>query len=278
LIGRLTYQPLLVKIARKFRINRFIRDVYCRLACPKDKIINISLFDIQAKFYINTPVELRIIEASLTQGMGERLILEKLFYVLQQGDVFYDIGASLGTHTIFMAKRVGKNGSVISIEPECESFRKLQENIYLNDLKNVISIQTALGNNFHKGFFSSYGGGFGTYNLLDYGKKDYNKRIKIVPGDYIIKNRNLSVPNVVKIDVEGYEYYVLQGLKETLRKTVCRTLCIEIHHYMLPKDVTPEMIINLLRSSGFNYFEKYERGETFHLFCSKGNLKNYKKQ
>ena len=210
--------------------------------------------------------------------MGERHILEKLIYAINKGKVFYDIGASLGTHTIFMAKRVGENGSVISFEPESESFKKLNANIKLNKLKNVTPIKIALGDSFSTGFFSSYGDGFGSYNLTGYGKKDYNEKIKIVPGDYIIKNRNLSVPNVVKIDVEGYEYYVLQGIKETLRKTVCRTLCIEIHHYMLQKDVTPEMIINLLRSSGFNYFEKYERGETFHLFCSKGNLKNYKKQ
>lgn len=42
--------------------------------------------------------------------------------------------------------------------------------------------------------------------------------IDIMPGDLLIEEKNLPKPNIVKIDVEGYEYLVIKGLENALRE------------------------------------------------------------
>jgi len=96
--------------------------------------------------------------------MGERYILEKLITELEPGDVFCNVGASRGAHTIFAAKKVGGNGKVISFEPETRSYEKLKTNIALNRLKNVVTQNIALGNNLEDKSLYSYGGGFGNFS------------------------------------------------------------------------------------------------------------------
>jgi len=268
----LTYQPFLVKIARAFHINRFLRDIYCRLFIPKDRVITLSVLNIKAKFHISTSVELRIIEASVERGMGELHILEKIITELEQDDVFYDIGASLGTHTIFAAKKVGQNGKVISFEPESRSYEKLNANIALNKLENVLPQNIALGNSFEEKSLYSYGGGFGSFNIRGKGALRTKNRIKIIPGDFFILQKKLPIPTVMKIDVEGFEYEVLKGLEKTLSGDACRLLCVEVHPSMLPKDIKTENVIDLVKSYDFTIIEKYERGITFHIFCYKGKV------
>jgi hypothetical protein len=80
---------------------------------------------------------------------------------------------------------------------------------------------------------------------------------------------NLPLPRVVKIDVEGYEYQVIRGLRKTLCDEKSQIVCCEIHPTMLPPDIEPEMVIELLESCGFNRIETYPCGERFHVFCQK---------
>ncbi len=268
-IRRLTYQPLLVNASRILRVNRFIRDIYCRVFFPKSKKIELSFGDFKAQFYVDTPVELRIVEAPLEKGMGESDVLEKLLRAARSGEVIYDIGASLGTHTIFMAKKVGENGRVIAFEPEAKSYERLKTNIEINDLKNVIAMNIALGDSLSEGFLYGYGGGYGSFNLMRQGKDISTEKVKIVPGDILVENKRFPFPNLVKIDVEGYEYAVIRGLQKTLRDETCRMVCCEIHPAMLPKEITSDDVINLLKSYGFNRIETYPRGVTFHVFCYK---------
>lgn len=224
---------------------------------------------IEAQFYVENPVELRIVEALLEKGFGEREAIEKLIQAVVLGDVVYDIGASLGTHTIMIAKKVGENGRVIAFEPEAESFRKLKFNVSLNGLKNVMFIHLALGEKFSDRYLSSYGGGFGAFNLTGHGYHKYSEKVKIVPGDFFVQENRLPLPKVIKVDVEGYEFHVLRGLERTLSDKTCQVVCCEIHPRMLPPDIRPKDIIDLLKSYGFRQIEIKARGETFHVFSYK---------
>jgi len=269
-IRHLTYNPVLVRMTRMLCLNRFLRDIYCRSVWTRNKkIMDLSFGGIQAQFYVHTPVELRIIEAPLEKGLGEYYVIEQLFQDLMVGDVFYDIGASLGTHTIFLAKKVGETGRVIAFEPETESYEKLKININLNGLKNVTPIKISIGNSFSEGILYNYGGGFGSFNFTGYGNHRCFEKAKIVPGDFFVKDRKLPLPKAVKIDVEGYEYNVIQGLQRTLSNEACKIVCCEIHPTMLPKSITSNDVIDLLKSYDFRRVQIHPRGQTFHAFCYK---------
>ena len=93
--------------------------------------------------------------------------------------------------------------------------------------------------------------------------------VKLWRGDEMREAEHLPFPNAVKIDVEGYEYLVVQGLKETLSHRSCRLLCCEVHPSRLPVGVRLEQVIEVIEACGFSRIEKFERGTEVHLVCTK---------
>ena len=63
--------------------------------------------------------------------------IQKILCV-KPGDVFIDVGAHIGIYTVMMAKRVGKSGLVIAVEPSLSNFRVLCLNLMLNKVSNVV--------------------------------------------------------------------------------------------------------------------------------------------
>ena len=92
---------------------------------------------------------------------------------------------------------------------------------------------------------------------------------QVAAGDSFRESKKLPMPAVVKIDVEGFEYHVLQGLRHTLAHSECRLLCCEVHTQLVPKDISSERILGFVRSLGFSRTETYNRYDTFHLLASK---------
>jgi FkbM family methyltransferase len=270
----ITYSPVVVKIIKFLRIRTPMRALYYYFARPKDRIKNISFCGISAKFYVPTPLELRMVETPFNSGMGdERKALKKLLETIMPNDVIYDIGANIGIQSIFMAKKTGINGKVIAIEPEDVCFRSLNANIELNTLKNIEAVQIALGSDFSKSqIYSS--SATGDYSLLNTANAVSSQKVSIIPGDTLAKEYNFPLPDIVEIDVEGYEYNVIMGLKEALSQDKCRMVFCEIHPHMLPKDISPENCIELLKSYGFCKVEVYKRGNTLHAFLTRANVKN----
>jgi hypothetical protein len=126
----------------------------------------------------------------------------------------------------------------------------------------------ALGNSVEKRIVFSPDEGLGSYNILSKGKS-LGQMIQIVPGDQWIEQNQLPLPKVVKIDVEGYEFYALQGLRRTLLSPKCQILCCEIHPAMLPPVVSAEDVLKLIESYGFNRIERQLLAKTYHVFCYK---------
>ena len=268
-IRKFFYHPFVVRKINCLNLRVPMRKLYYLLTKPKDNKKRMSFLGIDAFFLVDNPLKLRLVETPFTEGMGdETTALKKLLSYINFLDVIYDIGANIGIYTVFMAKKTGPQGKVVAFEPESISFISLQENINLNLLNNVIPIKVALGSDFsQRGLYSN--GATGDFSLLDKSKKRFFQKVTIVDGDVFIRQRNLPLPDVVKIDVEGYEYYVLQGLKKALIEKKCRLVFCEIHSTLLPKQITSEDVISLLRSYGFNKVEVYPRGETLHAFCYK---------
>ena len=266
-----SYHPFLIKIIRFLHLRGIMRKVYFWFICPKERILTIEAEGIKAQFYVRTPLELRTVcVVSKEQLLGERLVLKKILQLLNQGETVYDVGANLGIHTIFMAKHLRNTGRVIAFEPERKSYEALLDNIKLNKLENVTAMQLALGDAIFEGKLHWRDKIIGSYSLI--GKKQddlVNQKVEVFPGDFLVKKNLIPFPCVVKIDVEGYEYYVLRGMEDILTNQRCRMVCCEMHPTMFSAGISSEKIIELIKSYGFKRIEQSSSGNTFYLFCYK---------
>jgi FkbM family methyltransferase len=234
----------------------------------------IGFHRLEIKFYANNYEEIRIAENIFKKSAIEEIhMLSSLLQILYPGDIAYDIGANRGIHTIFMAKKVGERGKIIAVEPERKNYEALRQNISLNNLNNIIPIELALGDKFDTGnLYVIKRIGNSSVSLFKSESGTFCQDVKIVPGDFLVQERNLPLPRVVKIDVEGYEYPVIKGLEKTLSTEICQLVCCEIHSHLSPPGANGSMVIDLLKSLGFKKIESYNRGGEIHAICYKNKI------
>lgn len=268
-LRRLSYWSLGRQVIRILHLHNIFRKWYYYWSRPRNGILTIEVRGISAQFYIHTPGELRVLESMGGGGCGERHILELLISKLRAGDVIYDIGSHVGLYTIVLAKVVGPQGQVIAFEPESQNHKHLLSNVELNDLMNVRVFRKALGDqDSEKKLY--IGDDTGNSSLVrPYATETSYELVELVNGDRFVEAENLPLPRVVKIDVEGYEYNVIEGLRHTLGQPACELVCCEIHPTLLPAEVKPEIVLELLKSLGFGHINLYIRESEYHAVAYK---------
>ena len=267
---RLSYRPELLKLVHRLGLNSTLRRAYFYCARPVDGILQTEIAGIDVRFYAYTPEELRILESGGGAG-GEERVLSRLIEFLRPADVVLDIGANVGLYTVFLAKVVGSGGLLIAFEPSSQSYAHLLENLKLNNLTNVLCFRKALGERSGQAWLSS-GGVIGGSSLVHAHEGDGpGEVVDVMEGDRLVADENLPVPRAVKIDVEGYEHAVIQGLRRTLAQRECELVCCEVHPAQLPPEIKLETVADLLKSFGFSRIDTYPRwDQTFHLVATKG--------
>jgi len=267
---RLSYRPELLKLAHRLGLNSILRRAYFYCARPADGILQTEIAGTHVRFYTYTPEELRILESGGGAG-GEERVLRRLIEFLRPADVVLDIGANVGLYTVFLAKVVGSEGLLIAFEPSRQSYAHLLENLKLNGLVNVRCFRKALGERSGQAWLSS-GRVIGGSSLVHAHEGDGpGEVVDVMEGDRLVAAENLPVPRAVKIDVEGYEHAVIQGLRRTLAQRACELVCCEVHPAQLPPEVKLETVAGLLKSFGFSRIDTYPRwDQTFHLVATKG--------
>jgi FkbM family methyltransferase len=151
---------------------------------------------------------------------------EMICSLLKPGDVALDVGANIGTITIAMAKRVGRNGMVFAFEPQRAAFLCLCGNVALTHcINHVRCFNAAVGDN--DGFIQvpsltlDVGFNVGGMRLDDPAYADFCKSL---PREDVplmtIDAMQFQRVNLIKIDVEAMESKVLAGARETVKR--CR--------------------------------------------------------
>jgi FkbM family methyltransferase len=254
-LKRFTYRPELIWLARACGLRGFLRKCYFWWARPPDGILRIEVSGTNAQFYVRTPEELRML-GKAQSGHWEGEILQFLISQLRAGDVVYDIGASVGLYTALLGQALRDRGQVIAFEPERQSQDRLRENLRLNGLTNVRAFRVALGDYSGEGKLYFSGDDLLFSNLVrprttSLTHQENHQVVQVVRGDEFREIENLPFPRIVKIDVEGYEYAVIRGLTRTLSDSGCELVSCEVHPTLLPLEVKPEQVVDLLRSLGF---------------------------
>jgi FkbM family methyltransferase len=153
---------------------------------------------------------------------------------IKPGDACIDAGAYVGYFSIVMAKLAGPDGCVLAIEPDPVSFKKLTDNLALNNIDNVSVLPVGLWHECAELDFTSVDGDgascLGELLILN-GMRSEKIKIKVAAIDDILMP-GLPI-RAMKIDCEGAEANILLGASDLLQRGVDCILC-ELHNDRLP--------------------------------------------
>lgn len=144
----------------------------------------------------------------------EFMLLDNL---IAPNHVVIDIGANIGLHSVWFSKHAFK-GEVVAFEPNEHNRVMLAKNLEQNGCKNVTVYANIVGERKGMAFISSFDpklpGNYGECSVLDSNPGQLYESRDMVNIDSI----NVQRLDFVKIDVEGYEKQVLNGMKDTITK------------------------------------------------------------
>jgi len=161
--------------------------------------------------------------------------------LVKDGDIVLDVGANVGIHTVAFSIAAG-TGYVYAFEPVVEMARRLSENCALNRVENVTILPCALGASNEDLNMSVNVDGValeGTSSLV--------QSVHVVENPEFYQNRSVKVRTLdsllgelgiddridfIKMDVEGFETYILEGATKTLKKNK-PIMIIEAHSQRL---------------------------------------------
>ncbi len=149
---------------------------------------------------------------------------------LKSGDTFIDVGANIGFYTLIASKLVENTGKVIAFEPTPQVFERLQENIFLNNFSNVETYNIGLSNRRSVLPLNISNNGHDAWNSfakLENIESSEVIEVSVEKLDAFINRTNIRKIDLVKIDVEGWEKYVLEGSENLLKNKDAPVFMIE---------------------------------------------------
>lgn len=148
----------------------------------------------------------------LAARMFESFQLDLFRDSLAPGATVVDVGASIGLYTLLASQVIGPNGRVVALEPDPRAYAQLCANIATNGSTNVMPLRLAAATRYESR--TLYLGDQSTVTGLHHGghpeRTISEEQIHCLPVDMLAAN--MMCVNVVKIDVEGAELQVLDGM------------------------------------------------------------------
>jgi len=183
-------------------------------------------------------------------GARDMRLLRKL---VRPGDTIVDIGANVGSHSIPLAKMLGTTGRVYAFEPHPRTFAYLHANAALNCLPNLHLYNLALGDR------------EGEIAFTDERSDDLNRVLLHGSGSITVPIKRLdsiesladTAIHLLKIDVEGYELFVLRGASRTLLRTELIFLEANTRHTQ-EYGTTVQDLADYLKAQGWTLYRVFD--------------------
>lgn len=129
--------------------------------------------------------------------------------------IVLDVGSNFGFLSLVWAQTLASSGKVYSFEPNEQVFNCLNKSIKLNSFTNILTENMAVGSK--SGETDIFINGISS-NIHATKSSGYIKTVPIKSIDDYYMQTSPESCDLIKIDVDGYEYEVLQGAKHTLTK------------------------------------------------------------
>jgi len=230
----------------------------------KNKEIILSRQNINWNIYGQDLIEFNIAYKSHDMNVIQTLIKE---IKKKNLNILWDIGANIGSVTLPIAKKF-PDIKLIMFEPSPKVMGKLIQNLTINqELEKrcslyciALSDQTTLSKFYTSN--ESYNSGVGGLGK-SHNREKFSIYLNSYTGDQLIKENFVEIPEIIKIDVEGFEIEVLRGLKDTL-KAYKPIIIFEHSLYRLKeRNKNKEEVFIFLDSLGYKFYNSENDHQIF---------------
>ena len=152
------------------------------------------------------------------EGCFEPYTTEAIRKLCKPGTTVLDVGANAGCHTLRFAQLVGPRGRVVAFEPMSPAFARLKKNVELNVFDNIVLEKMALSNRSRKGQKMVMACSWPLYGVDEVHRHPLTRGrvvtdiVDFVTLDEYVQARDVARIDLIKLDVEGHEFKVLQGM------------------------------------------------------------------
>ena len=176
-------------------------------------------------------------------------IRNAILRLTRPGMVAYDIGANVGVFSFLFASLVGDEGIVYAFEPERNNYHCFRKSLQINQSKNIVLDTRAVGRAKSTEKFDRRGGAFSGRLVGDahYEATDNVEIVETVSIDHLVASEGYRPPDILKIDVEGNERLVLEGMANLFQTSSPIIIC-ELHTHLGDPS---QRVIELLQGYGY---------------------------
>lgn len=194
----------------------------------------------------------RILGSLLSTRNYEAAFDEAIFAAITPGDMIWDVGANIGYYTAKFADATGPQGHVFAFEPFPATVARLRDAV--SSYANVTILPKALGSRCERVVMEGGQDELRATSRILAADEGAGIAVEVQTGDDVLTTAKISAPSILKIDTEGFELDVLEGMSELLTNPVLRAIYIEVHFALLEKRgfaQAPSWIEQRLQDAGF---------------------------
>ena len=143
-----------------------------------------------------------------------------IFFMKKYNGSFVDCGCNFGAYSIPIAKKF-KNQNIYAFDASKKAISSLRQNMFLNKIKNINYFNIGVGDKNTEMYFNEEISELKNDGSYRFTKDKKKEKIKIFKLDDIFKNKKIKLKKniIIKIDLEGFDFLAIKGLKSTLKKS-----------------------------------------------------------
>ena len=242
---------------KHYGITKFFQGFFLAYIYKK---LRFSRVDISKERIIVIHEDCKFVTKPNDKGISIELILYKtheplctklVSKIIKEGMICIDLGSNIGYYAVLESKLVGEKGRVYAIEASPDNFNCLQKNAKLQNFLNIEAYNFAGSDKNGKINFITKTISNWSRVLREGEVPDSSEIITSVPAktiDFFVQEKMIKKLNFFRMDVEGYEYNVYKGMKESIKKFK-PMLLIEFHVKQLGDDL--KKFLNELKNDGY---------------------------